>query len=315
MAVPDQQTGVVIFLDALGTRGVWLRRNIEDTILSFVKITDELRKTKERIMMRARVVHADEIVVKLNAFSDTIIFTVTGADTWSLLEASVILASAAITLGIENGIFFRGAMTYGTFYATDFESASFIIGPTVDEVADWYEFSDWIGVHCTPSLSFLIDSLSVNKVIPETAFLKYRVPNKNFAYEAWVVGWPRLAYAYRQAWIDNSLKDYEIDNLGERSFSEVITIFASMVKNDREWAYKKFSQIPIGKEAYTKFSNTLDFIDGIIKNIDGIRRSTSDELAKLVKAKEEGIISESQFQKMEQQLTELLDKKVSDNKN
>jgi hypothetical protein len=196
-------------------------------------------------------------------------------------------------------------MAYGNYYATDFENASFIIGPIVDEVADWFEFSDWIGVHCTPSLSFLMDSLSLNQTIPDAAFLKTRIPNNyNLAYDAWVVGWPHNAYVYRQAWIDRSLKDYEIDKLRARKFSEIHSVFMSMVKSNREWAYKKFSQIPIGKEAYTKFSNTLDFIDGIIKNIDGIIKSSSDMISKLSKAKELGILSESEFQKMKEQLSE-----------
>ena len=75
------------------------------TITSFLKITDELIRNKERIMERKKVVDAEEIKVKLNAFSDTIIFTITGADTWSLLQESAHLASAAIILVLRMAFF------------------------------------------------------------------------------------------------------------------------------------------------------------------------------------------------------------------
>jgi len=76
------------------------------------------------------------------------------------------------------GLFFRGAISYGEYEQED----STFIGPAIDDVAGWYEVTDWIGVILTPTTNYIYDrfenvTIGVNK-IPVTPYIKYTVPGK-----------------------------------------------------------------------------------------------------------------------------------------
>jgi hypothetical protein len=54
--------------------------------------------------------------------------------------------------------------------------------PTVDQVAETYESSNWIGITTNPSLSLLFDNDLNLEVLRNDFFVKYDIPKK-FRYE------------------------------------------------------------------------------------------------------------------------------------
>ena len=54
--------------------------------------------------------------------------------------------------------------------------------PTVDQVAETYESSNWIGITTNPSLFILFDNNLNLEVLPNDLFVKYDIPKK-FEYE------------------------------------------------------------------------------------------------------------------------------------
>jgi hypothetical protein len=56
---------------------------------------------------------------------------------------------------LGKGIFFRGSIAIGTFYAN--EDTNTVMGQAVTDAAAWYDKAEWIGVHATPRASMLID--------------------------------------------------------------------------------------------------------------------------------------------------------------
>ena len=169
--------GVVTFLDVLGWKGIYNRENSP---------LRRLKQLVELIEARARGVSSSPRVI---AMSDTIAvfsdLTDRSEDSHSLhgtLELHGRLCSAAIAHSIANAIPVRGATSVGS-YRMD---ADMFVGKAIDEVAAWYEQTDWIGVHMTPS-AFLRINLDDD---PISHWRKHSPPLKKNRYgETAVVSW------------------------------------------------------------------------------------------------------------------------------
>ncbi len=68
----------------------------------------------------------------------------------------------------------RGATAYGYFTTKD----NIMVGPAIDEVASWYEMTDWIGVIQTPSAMFQTNTQNF-------IFNKYEILSKYDVYIKW----------------------------------------------------------------------------------------------------------------------------------
>ena len=58
--------------------------------------------------------------------------------------------------GILKGVYLRGVISIGKFY----QSQNLIIGPAVDEAAEWYTNIEWIGVSAAPTAHFILEKLA-----------------------------------------------------------------------------------------------------------------------------------------------------------
>jgi len=225
---PTMSDGVVTFLDVLGWRGVY-DRNPNATVQLSV-LVDGLRKQGEQ--QRGKV--QGDVIVK--SISDTIaIFT--HCDVNEATKAINIhgeLAAWSIRKSIDAEIPVRGAISFGNFAIQN----NIFIGKAVDEAAAWHEYTDWIGVHLTPSAEFVFDRTNGS-----TQWVLYTPPNKS------AMPWQPHCVDWTRTWNDRS---QEIDKIKAK--------FRSLG--------------PIVPEIASKLLNTVNFIESTAPVADGEGNST-----------------------------------------
>jgi hypothetical protein len=125
--------GLVVFLDALGIKGIWQKEDPQDVITRWNRVWDEFKLLEKQLPS-----------LNVYGFSDTIIITSTLLDDGIFFTLNLIgkLLIPCFIKSIENRIFLRGSITYGKF----FESSKISIGPAVDECALLHNSFDWIGI-------------------------------------------------------------------------------------------------------------------------------------------------------------------------
>ena len=146
VAIP--QTGVVVFLDALGTKAVWSRKEPSKFIKSWNNLIESFKVQKEIYdkLFDHESYKNNSKFGKLNirSFSDTIILTLSHDidDSQKIyplnlfdLNIGLILLQGIYSAIINKGIYLRGVISFGEFYISD----QIIIGPAVDEASEWYE--------------------------------------------------------------------------------------------------------------------------------------------------------------------------------
>ena len=141
----DPGSGVVTFLDVLGWKGVYDRK--EDAIGSLTVLIDGARNEAKK--KRGRIRH--EIIVK--SISDTIALFAFAEDSEvsEVIEAHGEICQWLIRESIEAELPVRGAIAFGEFQIRD----NIFVGKGIDEAASWHEQADWIGVNLTPSAEFV----------------------------------------------------------------------------------------------------------------------------------------------------------------
>jgi hypothetical protein len=226
--------GVVAFIDALGTKGISARTNAEQYIESWEAISREWEQYKNQALDSSG---SSNVNYDIRAFSDTVIITVTLSkkdDGTLVIESDRLLLHCArlispmIINGIFKGVYLRGAISVGKFYQTP----NLIIGPAVDEAAEWYTNIEWIGVSAAPSAHFTLEKLVEVKQNVSDWFIKYRIPIKvGSQEERWAVNWPRLSP----------------EGVGGMSVRALID--------------NAFARQPISISAIAKFDNTIKFYD------------------------------------------------------
>lgn len=143
----DPSSGVVTFLDVLGWKGVYDRK--QDAIGSLTLLIEGARKEAEKKRGRIRY----EVTVK--SISDTIaIFTFAeDFEVSDVIEVHGEICQWLIRESIDAELPVRGAIAYGEFQIRD----NIFVGKGIDEAASWHEQSDWIGVNLTPSAEFVFE--------------------------------------------------------------------------------------------------------------------------------------------------------------
>jgi hypothetical protein len=133
---------------------------------------------------------------------------------------------------LVKGIYFRGVIAIGKFY----QSKTLMIGPAIDEAAEWYTQPEWMGVSTAPSASFGLSRLEDQKADISKWFVKYDIPAKSGPQKnEWALAWPRFAQ-----------KD---PNTSERQLTT------------RGLILNAFANRPISVSAVQKYKNTLAFYD------------------------------------------------------
>jgi hypothetical protein len=151
--------GVVIFLDALGVKGLGTLKSCE-----FIKKRSDFLEEIQYIHKKRTAEFKQELGVELSdldiaLFQDSIIISWEGPEPqqhselyhFSFFQKAGQFLIDAISEAILRDLFFRGAMSHGEYVVNISNKNVTIIGPAVDDAYNYYEIADWVGVIQTPN--------------------------------------------------------------------------------------------------------------------------------------------------------------------
>jgi hypothetical protein len=176
--------GLLIFLDALGVKGIWETKDP-------AKVLENWNKVYE--------IFYDELYgrltgVNLSAFSDTLIISMRGHEElikqpWRFVEILCQAVIPAFVKSMDYDFFFRGVLSMG-YFSQSVSSARMLIGPAVDEAANLYEAADWIGISLSPSTRWILEnSVDDTGTRSNLAIIDYNIPKKTGTKLTWAVNW------------------------------------------------------------------------------------------------------------------------------
>ena len=251
------QKGIVVFLDAVGTKTVWNRNDPAEYIKSWENVVEAFRKEEKSYKKLPEYIkkYLDLGNLNIRAFSDTIILSLSrSVDTFKKntsypfdLNIAIILIAPLYKAIIKEGIYLRGVISFGEFYITN----SIIIGPAVEEAAEWYEKSEWFGVSTTPSATYGLKLMNEHPNFSDKFFINYDVPMKNNQQlNSYAVLWPNGYPAFA----------FQPQNKRKKIF-----------KGSRKKLLESFSSSGlIGVSSELKYKNTLAFFDYVAGLDDNI---------------------------------------------
>lgn len=217
------QEGVIVFLDALGTRGSW-KKEPKNTLSGWERYNDHIESYLATRLARAAITtnRYERGVFTVSSFSDTVIITGTSQSDQTidelLLSTAIFLHTSAMD-ALISGIKFRGCISAGTFY----KSKRMVIGPTVDEAAEYYDQPQWVGVSAAPSARLRLSALEAQDFPLSHLYLRYDIPLKDGQIEknGWALNWTTNG-SKLGSWT-KKLREYYQETQG--------TIFAQKYKN------------------------------------------------------------------------------------
>ncbi|HCE41974.1 MAG TPA: hypothetical protein DET40_00305 [Lentisphaeria bacterium] len=223
--LPDMLEGSVTFLDILGWKGIWTRNvKAAERLLALINSIDE-HKQKLQENLAVDNIEYRGLNTTIKSISDTIVLSTPGSPVHSAkLHGHII--SFAIIESLKQKLPIRGATAYGQFSIKE----NIMIGPAIDEAAEWYEATDWIGVIQTPSAEFKYREET------EDIWMKYDVKYKQIGrYDSYALNWCKK-------WNEE-------------------------YANGKETLHEIFSQMgPISTSVSIKYKNTLEFYDKMTKS-------------------------------------------------
>jgi hypothetical protein len=196
--------GLVVILDALGTRGRWSREKPADAA---VKIHEQMRLGKK--LPPSVTFNPDGAEFELSEdeepdgdrpeslrwnlrsfyLSDTLVLTVRlSALNEELIDLFGAYLARMYARALQGGVLFRGAISTGEWAS----KGSVLVGPCVDEAAEWYEKADWAGVMLSPSAWGAFDHASKREGFIPASLCRYDIPlHGGRAFRGgWALKWP-----------------------------------------------------------------------------------------------------------------------------
>jgi hypothetical protein len=224
----------VVFLDALGIKGVLAREEPDDIIGPWEHVIASFKESILKNQQTERRICGDPADYHIIAFSDTIILAAACEDPVASIPLMAEIVCRPFILALMKSIYLRGVISLGKFHGSD----RLMIGPAVDEAAEWYTQPDWIGVSAAPSAWFGINRLIDQGFNISEWFVKYDVPMKSGKEEdGWALAWP----------LQMPKETLEkTKNLTARTL--ILNAFASK---------------PVGVAAASKYKNTLTYFDRV----------------------------------------------------
>ena len=185
----EEQYGIVILLDTLGTRGKLYGKNSDEIKGIFEKQKDFIYNFKYKLEWAL----AERIT--FDTFTDSTIIVIEIDKTKNDNDIIKILKKIAWITGMFIGYSMniempiRGCFSIGKFYSDD----KFVMGEAIDEIGAYYDLShQWIGVSAAPSAQKIIEAV-LKDVDPTNNFIKYNIPLRNsIEIDAWAINWPHI---------------------------------------------------------------------------------------------------------------------------
>ena len=179
---PLDKIGAVTFLDVLGWKGIWQRK--DNPINTLDSLREEIQsKATEYSSGRDNIGQTNVLSI-----SDTIVLLTEVTDfnhPTDALELHGQLCSEVLFSSLEQQIPFRGATGFGEFSVNT--KNNIFVGKAIDETASWYEQADWIGVFMTPSAFYSYDSKKAKW------WISYQPPlKKGLEFSTFVTTWAEI---------------------------------------------------------------------------------------------------------------------------
>jgi hypothetical protein len=178
--VGNKNEGIVIFLDALGIKGIWERLSYDDVTKKWDKVTGEfglMEQSRQHLPLD----------IRYRALSDTIIITISSQNNIALetiLNITFNLLLPPFIESIKSRILLRGTVSYGEFYWSE----KLIIGRAVDDAAYYHARIDWIGISICPNI---LKKIKINQIDNRYLILYNNIPYKDRYRKGLVLDWPK----------------------------------------------------------------------------------------------------------------------------
>jgi hypothetical protein len=235
MPTIEKQYGAVAILDALGASN-YSESEIERFLHSRERVLTELSEWVEDAHGSVKIEPSELVTF---TFNDTIVMVLRcGTQPIGFLKVTSFAALLRKFLvdSLVGGLLFRGAASLGTFYVD--EDTNTVMGDAVTDAAQWYERSDWMGIHFTPRSFIELDRMfSKNKDAKEWAFVRCQVPVRGQeALDTYAINLPKI-------FLVKGLRPWN-DNMDPR-----VKLLGFLARH----------RVPMGTEQ--KYFNTIKFFD------------------------------------------------------
>jgi len=183
----DYTNGVIVLLDSLGTKGKWKTEQKPNKISrSWHNLLDTFRNSINHEF------EGEDQQIHFLTFSDTIMIIVqTDSDvkTTLLKLASALRIPFIMSMMLNNPI--RGCIAIGSFHL----DGSFIVGPAIEEAANYFELPQWIGISASPKANREIEKISdSNPDEIRDSFFRCDIPlSTSIEQNAWALRWPDIS--------------------------------------------------------------------------------------------------------------------------
>jgi hypothetical protein len=255
---PVERVGVIAMIDALGIRHSGTGAAPDRTLTGLMDAKRESEwatlfsqaigivvkgLTQAASGNRAGATPTASQKVRLIGLGDTLIVAVYGKNSpREQLREIAQTVTYLMSFGMSKGLFFRGAISYGSWWELDPPQADSIhlLGPAVDEAAEWRDQTEWVGCALTPHAGFEWERPEeFDPDDPTAAFIDYPVPVKPGEPNGvlkWALNWPGLGHLSRRALLGS------------------------------------FASVSIPKSAASKYVNSIAFYDEAWKRLSKIGR-------------------------------------------
>lgn len=212
--------GVICLLDVLGVKRIYDKISPYEFLDKMENIHLEILKAQESSRKKVNF-NFDFMFISDTLFIFSKPNDITTKDKYlrGILELVLYnchLLCLILPLGINQQIFFRGAISCAPFIRKN----NFIVGHAIDEVAEEFEKTNWIGVHTTKELSELIESYKKDSQSQSTyRYIKYDIPFKSGLESRYCINWPKFILDGEPKM--KNPRNFIVENLGKYSLTGV----------------------------------------------------------------------------------------------
>ena len=176
----SKKIGVVILIDALGTKGIWKKNDSSQVLKKWTQFNKNIQDSVLSLL-------GENNEVSFASFSDTIIITAVSKN----IEQTICDISDHLSVHVIESMLIdmpiRGCFSIGEFHKEE----QLIIGQAIDEAAGYYTLPQWIGISASPSAHILIEKMfRKDPKKTEELFQKFDIPlKKSIEQNAWALNW------------------------------------------------------------------------------------------------------------------------------
>jgi len=174
--------GIIVLLDSVGTKGKW---KTESKLAEISESWNTLLTAFEDSVINA--LQGKNLAPTFLTFSDTIMIIVKTDNIETVLIELASSLRGPFVVSMMIGMPLRGCITTGLFHL----DKALIIGPAINEAAEYYELPQWVGISASPSANREIEKIyNSNPDAVKDNFFKCDIPlKKSVEQNAWALKW------------------------------------------------------------------------------------------------------------------------------